>query len=55
MLSTMDKFWAALLIAAANVFRSRYGLDFGLDAQMANDIIGGLTAAVIWAVPNKAA
>lgn len=55
MLTTMDKFWAAVLIAGANIVRSRYGIDFGLDAQMANDLISGLTAAVIWAVPNKAA
>lgn len=55
MLTTFDKCLAAILMACANAVRSRYGIDFGLDSQMAYDIVNGLGAAVIWLTPNKAA
>lgn len=55
MLTTADKFFAAILIAAANAVRSRYNIDFGLDSQMAYDIVNGIGAGLIWLVPNKVA
>lgn len=54
-MTAYDKCFAAILMAAANAVRSRYGLDFGLDPQMASDIVGGLTAGLVWLVPNKVA
>lgn len=53
MLTAADKFWVAVLIAGANVVRTRYNIDFGLDAGMASDLVGGITAAFVWLVPNK--
>jgi len=50
---TATKFWACFLIMTANAIRSRYGIDFGLDDQMANDIIGYLATAAVWTFPNK--
>lgn len=54
MVSAYDKFFIAVLILAANGVRSRYGIDFGLDEQMANDLISGIAAAFVWLTPNKA-
>lgn len=53
MLTVADKFWVAALFLAANAARSRYGIDFGLDQQMANDLVQGLGAAFVWLIPNK--
>jgi hypothetical protein len=53
MLTTFDKCLVAILMAAANAIRSRYGIDFGLDNQMAYDIVNGVTAGMIWLIPNK--
>lgn len=50
---TATKFWAALFLVAANAIRSRYGIDFGLDPTLANDLAGGLVAAMVYLVPNK--
>lgn len=55
MLTVADKFWVALLFLAANAARSRYGIDFGLDSQMANDLVQGVGAALVWLIPNKEA
>lgn len=54
MLTQMDKCLVALLLAGANVARTRYDIDFGLTDQMASDIIGFVTAAAVWLIPNKA-
>ena len=53
MLTTMDKCLVAILKASANAVRSRYGIDFGLDNQMAYDIVNGITAGLIYLIPNK--
>lgn len=53
MVSAYDKFFVAVLILAANGVRSRYGIDFGLDDQMANDLVSGFAAAFVWLTPNK--
>lgn len=55
MLTAADKFLVALLLAGANVVRSRYDIDFGLTDQMAADIVGFVIAGVVWLVPNKSA
>lgn len=55
MLTVADKFLVALLFLAANAIRSRYGIDFGLTDQMANDLVQGLGALFVWLIPNKAA
>lgn len=54
MTTTATKFWAALVIVTANVLRNRYGVDLGVDDQLANDIAGYLVAGAVWLFPNKA-
>lgn len=54
-LTVAAKFWIAVLFLAANVIRSRYGIDLGMEPQMANDIVQGVGAAFIWLIPNKSA
>lgn len=53
-MSAYNKFSIALIMAAANGVRSYYGIDFGIDEQMATSLAGGITAALVWAVPNRA-
>lgn len=53
MLTTMDKFWVAALFVAANVIRSKYGIDFGLTDDIAANLIQGIGAALVWVWPNK--
>lgn len=53
MLSSADKFWVAILFLAANVVRSKYGIDFGLSDDMAASLVQGVGAAFIWFIPNK--
>lgn len=55
MLTTADKFWVAILFLAANMVRSKYGIDFGLDNDMAAALVQGVGAALVWFIPNKAA
>ncbi len=50
-----NKFWVAALILGGNFVRSRYGLELGIDEQLANDLASGLAAGLVWLVPNKAA
>lgn len=54
MLTTADKFWIAALFVGANVIRSQYGIDFGLTDDIAANLIQGIGAALVWAIPNKA-
>lgn len=53
MLTVADKFYVAVLMLGANAVRSRYGIDFGLDEQLAYDLVNGLTAGLVWLIPNK--
>lgn len=53
MLTTADKFWVAILFLAANMVRSKYGIDFGLSDDMAASLVQGVGAAFIWFIPNK--
>lgn len=52
--TTSTKFWAAVVLVTANVVRNRYGLDLGIDDQLANDLAGYLVAGAVWVFPNKA-
>ena len=54
MQTTAAKFWAALFLVAANGVRSYFGVDLGLDPMLADNLAGGLIAASVWAVPNRA-
>lgn len=49
-----NKFWVAVLMVGANAIRSRYGVDLGLDDQLAADLVGGVGAVLVYLVPNKA-
>jgi hypothetical protein len=49
------KFWVAVLILGANALRSRYGIDIGLDEQIASELVAGVTAAFVYLVPNRGA
>ncbi len=51
---TATKFWACFLIVTANAIRSRYGIDLGINEQMANDIAGYLASLAVWWFANKA-
>lgn len=53
MSTTATKFWAALIIVTGNVVRNRYGVDMGIDDQIANDIAGYLVAGAVWLFPNR--
>lgn len=50
-----NKFWVAVVILGGNAVRSRYGLELGIDDQLASDLVSGLTAAFVYLVPNKGA
>ena len=47
------KFWAALLMAGVTFLRSYTGTDLGLDETTINTLVAAITAAAVWAVPNK--
>jgi len=49
------KFWVAVLILGANGIRSRYGIDMGIDDQLASDLVSGVAAAFVYLVPNRSA
>ena len=46
------KFWVALVMAAAEFTRIQFGLDLGLDEATVSAIMGGVTALLVWLVPN---
>ncbi|WP_419913371.1 hypothetical protein [Hoeflea sp.] len=48
-----NKFIVALLMMAGNGIRSHYGVDLGVDEAMATSLAGGITAALVWLVPNR--
>lgn len=47
------KFWVALAMAAVAFVRVQFGIDLGLDEETATAIIGGVTALLVWLIPNK--
>lgn len=52
-MSQFNKFWVAVLMVGANAVRSRFGVDLGLDDQLAADLVGGVGALLVYLVPNK--
>lgn len=47
------KFWVAVIMAVAEFIRIQYGFDLGLDEATITAIMGGLTALLVWLIPNK--
>lgn len=47
-----NKALVAALIIGANALRSRYGIDFGLDHQLAGEVLSALTVYAVYQVPN---
>ena len=54
MITSYDKFLAALVIALVSFIRGYTGIDLGIDDATAHQITEVLMAAIIWLVPNKA-
>lgn len=54
-MSAYNKLWVALLILAANVVRSYYNVDLGMNDVLATAIVNGVGAYLVYLVPNKAA
>ena len=52
-MSAYNKFIAAIVMMIANGVRSYYGIDLGVDEATATSLAGGITAALVWAVPNR--
>lgn len=53
-MSLYNKFWVAILMAGAAYIRQRYGMNLGLDEATATGLVGVVTAALVYVVPNKA-
>lgn len=53
MRTTATKFWVALLLVTANVVRTRFDIDLGIDERLASDIVGYLVAGAVWLIPNR--
>jgi hypothetical protein len=53
-MSMYNKFIVAMIMAGAGWLRQRYGLNLGMDESLATGLVGMLTAALVYAVPNKA-
>lgn len=49
------KFWVAAIMALAEFIRIQYGVDLGLDEATITAIMGGITALLVWLVPNAKA
>lgn len=46
------KFWVAVVMALAEFIRIQTGVDLGLDEATVQAIMGGITALLVWLVPN---
>lgn len=53
MFTRYDKFFAALIVAAASFLRAYTGVDIGLDDATAAQLGQLLMAAIVFLVPNK--
>lgn len=47
------KFWVAVIMAAAQFVQVYSGYDLGLDQETVTAVLGGITAFLVWLVPNK--
>lgn len=46
------KFWVAFIMALAEFARVQWGVDLGLDEATVSAIMGGVTALLVWLIPN---
>lgn len=49
------KFWVAAIMAIVAYLRSAYNVDIGVDEATATAIVSGVTALLVYLVPNKPA
>jgi len=47
------KFWVAVIMGVVQAIQVYTGYDFGLDQQTVSTILAGITAFLVWLVPNK--
>lgn len=47
------KFWVAVVMAVVQFVQVYTGYDFGLDQTTVTTILTGLTALLVWLMPNK--
>lgn len=47
------KFWVAIVMAFVQFIQVYTGYDFGLDQETVTAILTGLTAFMVWLIPNK--
>lgn len=55
MITSYDKFFAALIMAALFGLKTWFGIDFGLSEETVAQIAMFVTSVIVWAVPNKTA
>lgn len=46
------KFWVALIMAVVAYVRAAYDIDLGVDEATATAIVSGITAVLVYYVPN---
>lgn len=46
------KFWVAGVMAVVQFIQIYFGIDLGLDEATVTAVLGGLTALLVWLVPN---
>lgn len=55
MLTKYDKFLVALVMAGVQFVRAHYGVDLGIGETEAATLVNLIAAALVYAIPNKAA
>lgn len=53
MISSYDKAWVALIMAALSILNLKFGINLGLDEATVTAIIAVLTPFFVYLVPNK--
>lgn len=48
-----SKFWVAVVMTGANFARSYWGIDLDLDEVTAATLVQGVTAGLVYLVPNR--
>ena len=46
------KFWVAGVMAVIQFIQIYFGIDLGLDEATVTAVLGGITALLVWLVPN---
>lgn len=47
------KFWIAIIMAIVQFIQVYTGYDIGLDQETVSAVLAGITALLVWLVPNK--